>query len=118
MPPESKRGADRIRLRHMLDAVTEALRFARGKSRKDLRDDRMLTLALIKDLEIIGEAAGRVSKRFQVAHKEIPWANMVGARNRLIHGYFDVDIDIVWETVRSDLPALAKVLKTVFNQKK
>ncbi len=77
---------DRIRLRHMIDAVAEALRFARGKSREDLGKDRLLALALIKDIEIAGEAAGRVSAGLRRRHPSIPWKAIVATRNRLIHG--------------------------------
>lgn len=109
--------ADRNRLRHMLDAVEEALRFSKKKSAEELRNDRMLTLALIKDLEILGEAAGKVSRGFRERHPGIPWTPMVAVRNRLIHGYFGVDVDIVWRTVRHDLPELAKALKAILRRK-
>lgn len=101
---------DVIRLRHMIDAIDEAMAFVQGKDRKSLDQDRMLVLALIKDIEIVGEAASRVSKETQQATPEIPWASITGMRNRLIHAYFDINLDILWQTVSTDLPELAKVL--------
>ena len=98
--------ADLIRLRHIRDAAAEALGFAAGKSRADLDHDRMLVLAILRDLEIIGEAASRVSAGARKGSLTIPWDEMVGMRNRLIHGYFDVNLDTVWETISRDLPRL------------
>jgi uncharacterized protein with HEPN domain len=98
--------ADVIRLQHMRDAAAEALQFAAGKRRADLDHDRMLILAILKDLEIIGEAAGRVTRETKQRNPTVPWDEIVGMRNRLIHGYFDVDLDVVWETISNDLPQL------------
>ena len=77
---------DAIRLRHMLDATQEGISFARGKKREDLDHERMLVLSLVKDIEIIGEAATKVSEDCRQEHPEIPWKEIVTMRNRLIHG--------------------------------
>lgn len=79
---------DRIRIRHMLEAVKEALAFTIDKSREDLDNNRMLTLAIIKELEIIGEAASKLTPEFKAGLPHIPWTDIVGMRNRLTHGYF------------------------------
>ena len=100
-------------LRDMLDAAKEAASFVRGKGRMDLDEDRKLVLAIVHLVEIIGEAAGNVSKEFQAAHTEIPWAIIVGMRNRLAHAYFDVDLDRVWDTVQHDLPPLIAQLEKI-----
>ncbi len=71
----------------------------------------MLVFALMKDVEILGEAASRISKDAQSSAPEIPWANIIGMRNRLIHAYFDINLDILWQTVSKDLPELAAALK-------
>jgi len=105
---------DEVRLRHMLDAVREAISFSMGKSRSALDGDRMLVLSLVKEIEIIGEAASKVSKETQAAYPEIPWPELIGIRNRLIHAYFDVNLDIVWQTVVEDLPVLLSKLEEVF----
>jgi uncharacterized protein with HEPN domain len=104
-------GPDAIRLKHMLDAAEEALAFAAGRSRADLDGDRKLVLALIKLVEIIGEAAAKVSPETRLRHAAIPWEAIVATRNRLIHGYFDINLDIVWDTVTVDLPPLAADLR-------
>ena len=102
---------DKVRVRHILDAAAEAVELARGKSRGDLDKDRMLNLSLVRLLEIIGEAAKGVSQDFQNTHPELPWRSMTGLRNRLIHGYFDVNFDIVWQTIQEDLPILIEKLR-------
>ena len=94
----------------MRDASAEALSFIKGKTRDGLDSDRQLTLALIKSIEIIGEAATRISDEMKSAESGIPWADIVGMRNRLIHAYFDIDLDILWETVENELPALQQSL--------
>ena len=104
---------DNKRLRHMLDSALEAVKFADGKSREDLDNDRKLVLAIIKSIEIIGEAASKVSENCQVENVEIPWKDIIGMRNKMIHGYFEVNHDIVWETVQTDIPRLIKALSNI-----
>lgn len=104
---------DLTRVRHLRDAALEALRFADHRTRDDLERDRMLAMALIRELEIIGEAAAGVSTAYRASHDELPWAEMVAMRNRLIHGYFDVDLDVLWTTVQDDLPALILALDRI-----
>ncbi|MCY3701295.1 MAG: DUF86 domain-containing protein [Rhodospirillales bacterium] len=106
---------DEIRLRHMLDAAREAVAFARGRTRGDLNDDRQLVLALVKDIEIVGEAATQVTKPARQQLPDIPWERIVGMRNRLVHAYFDINLDIVWETVRGDLPELISLLDSAIS---
>ena len=97
---------DAIRLRHMLDAVHKAIAFVQGRKRADLENDEKLMLALVRLLEIIGEAARGVSSDVRERYPQIAWKDIIGTRDRLIHGYFDVDLDIVWQIVRVDLPKL------------
>jgi len=109
---------DLIRIQHMLDSAREALGFVSGKERGDLEKNRMMTLSLLKSIEIIGEAASKVTEETRGRHGEIPWEAIVAMRNRLIHGYFDVDLDRVWDTVKEDLPALIRSLeKTIKSEK-
>ncbi|HNS45265.1 MAG TPA: DUF86 domain-containing protein [Alphaproteobacteria bacterium] len=104
---------DLIRVRHMLDAAREAMLFARNKSRIDLDENRMLALSIIKSIEMIGEAASRVTRDGREEHPEIPWTDIVAMRNRLIHVYFDIDLDRVWDTVTDDLPGLITMLERI-----
>jgi uncharacterized protein with HEPN domain len=104
---------DRVRLQHMLDTANEALTFVQGKARADLDNDRMLVLSLVRELEIIGEAASNVSRETRSLSSGIPWQDIAGMRNRLIHAYFDVDLDIVWSTVTKDLPVLKAELEKI-----
>jgi uncharacterized protein with HEPN domain len=104
---------DATRLRHMRDAALETTNFVHNRARADLDGDRMLALALVKDIEIIGEAAGRISTDCKTKYPEIPWAQMIGMRNRLTHAYFEIDLDIVWEVVTNDLPSLVAELEKV-----
>jgi uncharacterized protein with HEPN domain len=97
----------------MLDAAREALTFIRNKTRADIDRDRLLALGLMKSIEIIGEAASKVSRESRASYIEIPWQDVIGMRNRLIHAYADVDPDILWETVTEDLPSLIPVLETI-----
>ena len=107
------RRSDRFRLQHMLDHAREAVQLARDRSRETLDDDRLLSLALVRLLEIVGEAAGRVSESCRAAYPEIPWPQIVGLRNRLIHGYDAVDMDILWQVLARDLPPLAEKLESI-----
>jgi uncharacterized protein with HEPN domain len=97
----------------MLDATRDALSFAKGRTRKDLDTDRQLLLALVKCFEIIGEAAGQVSAEARSEVADLPWRDIVDMRHRLVHGYYDINHDIVWSTVQDDLPALAEILAAV-----
>ena len=100
------RKSDTVRLRHMLDAAREAVFFARNETRSSLDTDRKLALALVKDIEIIGEAAVNVAENCRQGVPHIPWANIIGMRNRLIHAYYDINLDILWKTVISNPSAL------------
>ena len=79
---------DIIRLKHMLDAAKEARSFASGKKRSDLDANRQLTLALVKDIEIIGEAASKISEETRTKHPAMPWLDIINMRNRLITRIF------------------------------
>ena len=108
---------DLVRLRHMLDAAREAVNFVQNKTQKDLFKNRMLALSLIKLVEIIGEAAASVSEETKASLPQIPWQNAIRTRNRLIHGYFDINLAIVWDTVRDNLPPLIAELEKIVDKK-
>ena len=107
---------DLVRIRHMLAAACEARRFAEGRLRGDREQDRMLVLAITRCIEIIGEAASRVGPGTQAEHPGVPWTEAVVMRNRLIHAYFDVDLDRVWDTVSDDLPARISELEWILTE--
>jgi uncharacterized protein with HEPN domain len=100
-----------VRLRHMLDHAKEALAMVQDRSRADLDTDRQLNLSLVRLLEIVGEAAGRVPGEERELNPAIPWPEIVGLRNRLIHGYDSVDFDILWQILNDDLPPLIAALE-------
>lgn len=104
---------DRTRMLHMRDAAHDAMSFIRGRDRTDLQSDRMLALALERCIEIIGEAASQITPEGRQRNPAIPWADIIGMRNRLIHAYHDVELDTVWSTVTEDLPALVGALESV-----
>lgn len=97
----------------MLDAAQKARGFIQGRERTDLELDEMLSLAIVRLLEIVGEAATHISEPVQANLPGIPWRQITGARNRLIHGYFDVDLDVVWAILQDDLPPLIAQLEQV-----
>ena len=107
------RREDVIRLHHMLDAARDAVGFAKGKSRKDLDLNRQLVLAVVKCVEIIGEAASQISEETQAEIPYLPWNEMINMRHRLVHAYYDINLNIVWVTIQQDLPSLIEILETI-----
>jgi uncharacterized protein with HEPN domain len=107
---------DRARLCHMLDHAVEAVGLATGRTRQDLDADRLLNLSLVRLLEIVGEAAARLSPETRDRHPSIPWPDIIGLRNRLIHGYDIVDFDILWDIVNDDLPPLIAQIREIVSR--
>ena len=90
----------------MIDAAEAALEFMSERQRQELDEDRMLLFAVVRAIEVLGEAAGKVSESTRVGDPDVPWAAITGMRHRLIHGYFDIDTEIVWKTVSDEIPGL------------
>ena len=107
------RADDRVRVLHMIEACESVQRFIQGRRRLDFESDQMLLFAVVRAIEVLGEAAGKVSEDTRSACPEIPWPEITNMRNRLIHGYFDIDIDIVWNTASIELPALLADLRRI-----
>ena len=107
---------DIIPLRHMLDHAREAIGMIAEKKPEDLAKERMLELSLVRLVEVIGEAAGRVSSTGQAKYPKIPWREVIGMRNRLVHGYDSVDLNVLWDTVELDLPPLIAQLETILSK--
>jgi uncharacterized protein with HEPN domain len=105
------RDDDRIRILHMIDAAQTVEQFLDGKKRGDLDADRLLLFAVLRAIEVIGEAASKVTGETQAAMPSIPWASIIGMRNRLIHGYFDIDANVVWRTASEEIPSLHRTLR-------
>ena len=103
-------------MQHMLDHALEAVEMVRGRQPDDLRQDRMLQLALVRLVEIVGEAATRVSEEGQKHHPSIPWQQARGMRNRLVHGYDKIDLPVLWDTIEYDLPPLIAELRRILDQ--
>ena len=104
---------DLARLRHMIEFAQGARRFAEHRSREDLDHDQMLTLALIKAIETVGEAASKLSQEFRERHPELPWPSIMGMRHKLVHEYFEVDLDMVWHTTVNELLPLIQDLEKI-----
>ena len=101
------------RVGHMIDAASQALAFVEGRKRVDLEGDPMLRLVLTKALEIVGEAAAQVSEARRSEFPSVPWPQIIGMRNRLVHAYFDVNQNILWDTVQLALPGLLEQLQAL-----
>lgn len=102
---------DSVTIQQMLDHAREAIAMIDGKERADLAAERMLELALIRLVEIVGEAASRVSLEGKQQLPSIPWREVIDMRNRLIHGYDSVDLAVLWDTIEIDLPSLLSELE-------
>ena len=100
----------------MLEAAQQASKFLTNRNRTDLDNDEILVLAVLKLIEIIGEAASAVSPELKYKYKEIPWKQIISVRNRLIRGYFDINYDILWGIANHDLPPLIKNLEKILSE--
>src|SRR3954463_10768844 len=101
---------DLLYLGHMLDVTVQAVEKIRGKSREEYEADQNLRLALAHLVQLIGEAARRGSPQSQQTYSQIPWRDVIGMRHKIVHDYLDVDFDVVWEVVTTDLPELISLL--------
>lgn len=104
-------------LEHMQQAVVDACRFIEGLSRDDFMLDKRTQQAVIMSLIILGEASTKIMDDYPdvvANHADIPWRNMRGMRNRMAHGYFDIDLEVVWDTVQTALPPLLAQLQTLY----
>ena len=105
--------ADLVKIKHMFDAASEILVFTKDKTKNDFENERILNLSVVHLLELLGEAAAGISNEVQVQYTKIPWKEIIAMRNRLIHRYFDINLDIVWETIKKDIPPLVPILKEI-----
>jgi uncharacterized protein with HEPN domain len=107
---------DAVYLHHILDAINRIQGYTAGVSYDQFLQDSLLQDGVVRQLGIIGEAAKNVSSPFRDAHPELPWRQMTGTRDKLIHGYFEVNLFIVWDTVQSDLPPLKQQVERIIEE--
>lgn len=107
-----------VRIRHMLDFARKAVSFTKDRSRSDLDSNEMLAMAVIHLVEMLGEASRGVTSEFRQRYPEVPWDQISGTRNRLAHGYIDVDLDIIWAIITKDLPPLIIQLRRILKNEK
>ncbi len=98
-------------LNDICEAIERIARYTAGMSFGSFKEDEKTVDAVVRNMEIIGEAAHRLPDEFQEAHSDIEWHKIVGLRNRIVHEYFGIDIDIIWEILRRDLPSLLSNLQ-------
>ncbi len=103
-------GTDRLFLGHMLDTLDRITELARRTSKTEFDGDWVIQSALMRELEVLGEAAGRLSPEFVKAHPEIPWREITGIRHELIHDYFEVDTEVVWRTATENVPEVVPLV--------
>jgi uncharacterized protein with HEPN domain len=106
---------DKIRLHHILDEANEACQYVEGLSFDEFRKDGKTVRAVIRSIEVIGEAASKLSLEFRKEHPEVPWNKISGMRNHLIHVYFDIDYHIIWQTVKENLHPLIDQIQSILN---
>jgi uncharacterized protein with HEPN domain len=103
-------------LNHILDEVSFVLNAVKGKEKDFVINDPVLSRAIIRSLEIIGEASAKVDPDFKLEHPQVEWKKMSNTRNRLIHDYFGVDYDIVWDIITSKLPDLEQTIQSIISE--
>jgi uncharacterized protein with HEPN domain len=104
---------DELRLRHILDAAERILDYLSGVERDQFLGNRLLQDAVIRNLEIIGEACVNLTPALRDAHPDVPWQRASGIRNRLVHGYFDVDLSVVWQTAKDSVSPFASQIRAI-----
>mgnify|MGYP004499128875 CR=1 FL=1 len=103
-----ERSRDKIRLEHILQAIERINRYTKGKTFDDFIADDMMYYAVVKNIEILGEASNMLTEEFRKAHPNTPWKQVNGMRNYIVHEYFQVDNTVVWDVIKHDLPVLEK----------
>ena len=104
---------DQTRIRHMIEAAETACQFVSDRARHDLDNDQMLVFAVVRAIEIVGEAASKVSAATRQSSTDVPWSLIISMRNRVVHAYFDIDHEIVWKTATEELPEVLPKLRSL-----
>ena len=111
-----KRKKDSIYLRHILDSINDIEEYTKGISENNFSKNKLVHDAVILQIGIIGEAVKHLSSDFRKLHKDVPWKKIAGMRDKVIHDYFEVDIDAVWLTVEKEIPKLKEKVKEILNK--
>lgn len=106
---------DQERLKHMVEAIDNVFEFVEGKSFDTFKEDKILRFAVIKNLEIVGEAAYLLTKDFKSEHSNVEWSDIIGMRHILVHGYYEIKDKIIWETIQTDLQPLKEQIKVLLD---
>ena len=104
---------DTVYLRHILDAIELIDEYAKGMSENEFLSNSMAHDAVVRQIEIIGEAARNISDEFRNKYQKLPWGKMIGIRNKIIHEYFNINYAIVWDTINDDLPLLKESIQKI-----
>ena len=112
------RSEDIIRLKHIIEEAMVACKYTEGISFEEFVEDGKTVRAVIRSIEVIGEAASKISGELRKEHHDVPWNKITGMRNRLIHVYFDIDYDVIWQTVQGDLPSLINQIQAILKDAK
>lgn len=100
-------------IEHILDSINAIEEFSKGMTKKELTSDRLKQSAIVREIEIIGEAVKNISNKTKEKHKEVVWKEIVGTRDKMIHHYFGVDMNIIWKIIREDLPELKRQMQDI-----
>ncbi len=104
---------DSIFIKHIFESIKAIEKFSKNLSRNDLKSNRLKQSAIIREIEIIGEAVKNMSNEFKTKYNNIPWREIVGTRDKMIHNYFGVDLDVVWSIIKKDIPDLKNKLEKI-----
>ena len=107
---------DRVFVAQMIEAASAALEFTEGQTKESFGEDRLIAFAVVRAIQLVGQAARNVSTEVQSANADIPWREMIGMRNVVVHDYADVDLALVWKTVREDLPKVIARLRVLLGE--
>ncbi len=105
-----------IFVKHILENIKNVEDFSRNLTKKELERNKQKQYAIVRAIEVVGEAAKNLSTSFKEKHSEISWKEIIGTRDRIIHHYFGVDLDIIWEIVKKDLPDLKKKIQEILDK--